>query len=226
MRNLIVICLILLTSVIAQAQESAAELKNAGNAALTAKDYATAAEKYEAYFATGEEDAVSDFKTVYNLATCYDKLGKDAEATAKYNVCIENGYRADMASYKVAGYKKEAGDVDAYIAAMTQIIKDYPKSRYRKSFYKIVTTHYNKLAQVPYNAANKLATEAATSGDAGIYLSKMRKAVVKFGEAKDGFKKTLEIEPTNKAALGALATIADQIKSYESYKKELEANQK
>lgn len=203
------------------AQESAAELKNAGNEALRNDNYAEAITKYEAYFATGEEGVAEDNTTLYNLANCAYKAKDTEKAMKYYNQCVEKGYKPDFALYYISKLYKSQGDEEKEIETLKQVLSDYPNSKNYKKFLAYVAQYYNKAAVEPYNKGNNVAMEAAGSGDAGIYLSKMKEAIVLWEEAELAFEKTLEVDPANSTAKGAINNMADQKKAYDTYKASL-----
>ncbi len=225
MKKTLLIALTMMCSVVLMAQESAAELKNAGNAAYKLKDYKIALEKYVAYLAHPEmlED---DLKTyTYNCGYCAYKVDDFETAIEYLSKSVDLDYKPDLASYYIALSKKKSGDEDAYIEDMKMMVVKYPKSKYyKKYFLSAVVTHYAKLAAEPYNKGNEIASQAATSGDAGVYLKKMKDAIAKWEESKVHFEKVLELDGTNPAATAALANIQSQVKSYESYKLSLKEN--
>lgn len=220
MRKIIFTLTIIAAGFMAQAEE-AAVLKNAGNDALIAKDYPTALAKYEAYFASGEEGVANDKKTIYNAARCAYKVKKYDQAMGYYQKCIDLNYRADNATYYTAILYKKQDNEEKYLATLEEGLEKYPGSKIKKNFLKGVTGYYNGLASKPYNEANSLATAAAVSGDPSIYLSKMKQALGLFDQAKTAFEKTLEFDATNQVATSAIASIKDQIDSYNTYKASL-----
>ena len=110
---------------------------------------------------------------------------------------------------------------DQYLATLEEGLEKYPSSKIKKNLLKGVTDYYNGLAAEPYNKANKLATDAAVSGDPSIYLSKMKQALGLFDQAKTAFEKTLEFDASNSIATSAIASIKGQIESYNTYKASL-----
>lgn len=201
--------------------EEAAVLKNAGNDAFKSKDYKTALAKYSAYLTSGEEGTANDKATVYNAAVCARKLDNYDTAIKYYNQCIDLGYKGDYATYYIAQIYKEQGDEDKYLTTLEEGLEKYSGSKVKKHYLKGITAHYNALAAEPFNKANAIATEAAVSGDAAVYLSKMKTALALFEEAKKGFNKTLSFDPSNTVATSALSSIKGQIDSYNEYKASL-----
>jgi tetratricopeptide (TPR) repeat protein len=218
MRKIGVILTLLVFSVAMFAQESAAELKNAGNEALRNKKYADAVAKYEAYFATNEEGVAEDNTTLYNLANSAFKAKEYDKAEKYFNQCVVKDYKPDFALYYISKIYSAKGDEAKEIETIKKILADYPNSKYYSKFRDYVANYYNKLAQDPYNKGNEIAVTAAGSGDAGIYLSKMKDALVLWDKAKTGFEKTLKVDPNNATANTAIANMKDQIKAYETYK--------
>lgn len=215
---------LLLFSGITMAQDNSAELKNQGNDALRSKNYKGALAKYEAYLATGSDEAKSDYSTIYNAATCSYKLKNYAKSNKYYAQAKANGYKEDLSTYKMAMILKKQNKEEESIAMLEQAITDYSSSKYKKNFVKAVATHYTKQAQVPYNEAIELSTKAGASGDGLIYLSTMKKAFTKFEESKPIFDKILSFDPTNAAAKAALKNMVDEKARYEKYKETLSAN--
>lgn len=221
MKKIGVLFTLLIFAVSAFAQESAAELKNAGNEALRNKNYSEAVQKYEAYFATNEEGVAEDKTTLFNLATSALKAKQYDKAMKYYNTSIKNGYKPDISLFYISKIYSARDNKDMEIETLKKVLTDYPKSKYYSKFQSYVATHYNKMAQEPYNKGNEIATTAAASGDAGIYLSKMKDALKKWEEAKAGFEKTLEIDADNPTAKSAIANMNEQKKAYETYKASL-----
>ncbi|MFB6318914.1 tol-pal system YbgF family protein [Saccharicrinis sp. FJH54] len=221
MKKIGVILTFLVFSIAMFAQDSAAELKNAGNEALRNKNYAEAVAKYEAYFATNEEGVADDNMTLYNLANSALKAKDFAKAEKYFNQCVAKDYKPDLSLYYISKIYSEKGNEAKEIETLEKVLTNYPNSKYYSKFRDYVAKYYNIQAQDPYNKANEIAVTAAGSGDAGIYLSKMKDALVLWDKAKTGFEKTLEIDPNNTIAKSAISNMNDQIKAYETYKASL-----
>lgn len=221
MRKILFTLTMIAVGLVAKA-EDAAVLKNAGNDALKAGDYKTALAKYDAYLASGEEGAADDKATIYNAAKCASKLDKNDKALSYYKKCVDMKYKGDYATYYIAQIYKDQDNEDLYLTTLEDGLKKYPASKVKKHYLKGITDHYNAIAAEPYNKANALATEAAVSGDAGIYLNKMKEALDLFDQAKSGFEKTLEFDPSNTIANSAISGIKSQIDAYNTYKASLQ----
>ncbi len=221
MKKLIIVLAAIIAGVSSYAQ-SAAELKNEGNAALKTKDYKTALAKYEAYLATGEEGVAGDKATIYNIATCADKLDNSEKAIEYYQKAIDMDYRGDISTYKIAKIYQDKGDDAAYIAKIDEAYTTYSSSKYRKTFLAILTKHYNKIAAEPYNAGNAAYNEGAASGDVVTYKVKVKEAIKLYEEAKTAFAKTLEYDENDAMAKSAIANMESNIQAYEDYIKSIQ----
>lgn len=68
------------------------QLKKEGNEALTAKNYAVAFEKYNAYLT---QSGKNDSTVIFNCAVCADKADKLEEAAKYFQKSIDNDYNAE-----------------------------------------------------------------------------------------------------------------------------------
>ncbi|TKG97178.1 tetratricopeptide repeat protein [Puteibacter caeruleilacunae] len=222
MKRLVFILTLCLSAVFANAQDqAAAELKNAGNEALRSKDYAKALEAYEKYMASGEEGVADDAKTIYAMATCARKL-KNSEKSLKYlQACVDKGYKADLASYYIAGLAKSSGDMEKAKQLYADGLQKYGSTKTGSYFKKALVTILTKEAAALFNTANETAGKAAGNTDPSAYMAVMKKAVVQFNTAKDAFNKVLEIDANNTVAKGQINNINASIKAYEDYKASL-----
>ncbi len=209
------------------AQESAPELANAGNAAYSAKDYATALAKWEAYLAHPDATPENTESFTYKCAEAARKGDKIDVARKYYQKCVDLDYKADMCTFKLGStYKTE--DPDKYISYMEKCVTDYPKSKYyKKYFLPNVTNYHNKAASEIFNKANAEAQVATGYGDAYKYVESMKKTVLPlFDEAEAAFNKTLEFDATNTTATNAIANINTQREAFKAYEAELAAQTK
>ncbi len=209
------------------AQESAAELYNAGNAAYGTKDYTTALEKWEAYLNHADAEASNINACTYKCAEAARKADNVEKARTYYQKCIDLDYKPDMCLFKL-GQTYKTTDEAKYIATMEKCVTEYPNSKYyKKYFLPSVTNYYNKEASDIFNAANAEAQAATASGDANKYLELMKKKVLPdFNKAEEAFNKTLSFDPTNATASNAIANINTQREAFNAYKEQLAAQQK
>ena len=104
MKKIIVIFVLSLSFTGLFAQD-AVSFKNAGNAALKAKDYKTALENFEKFMQA--PDTFDDQAVVYNTAYSAIKIGKYDKAVEYFDVSIKNNYKTDVSyQYKALAFKK------------------------------------------------------------------------------------------------------------------------
>lgn len=104
MKKLLLIC-VLFFSVAGVFAQQATELKNAGNAALKAKDYKTALENYEKFMQA--EDTFDDAALVFNSAYCASKIKDYEKAVNYFDKSIQNKYKVSSAyRFKAIALKK------------------------------------------------------------------------------------------------------------------------
>ncbi len=121
--------------------QSAGELKNAGNEALKAKNYAEALTKYEEYFKVMEG---KDVKTVFNAAYCARKIKNYDKAVKLFDQSIKNRYKvASSYSYKADAYKK-LKKTPEMIATLEEGLKAVPSNPNLEKTYSI---HFLKEGQ-------------------------------------------------------------------------------
>lgn len=207
------------------AQESAAELVNAGNAAYDQKNYAEALSNWEAYLAHPDAAPENTDSYSFKCAEAARKAGNIEKARSYYEKCIALDYKADMCTFKLGStYKKT--DEAKYMEYMEKCVTDYPNSKYyKKYFLPSVTSYYNKAASVIFNKANSEAQVATGYGDAYKYVASMKSTVLPlFDEAEEAFKKTLEFDAENSTATNAIDNINTQREAFKAYEAELAAN--
>ena len=222
-KSIIITLFVSLFSLALFAQESAAELVNAGNAAYGIKDYAEALSNWEAYLIHTDAAPENIDSYTYKCAEAAKKAGDIEKSRTYYKKCIALGYKADMCTFKLgSSYKKT--DEAKYMELMEKCVTDYPTSKYyKKYFLPSVTSYYNKAASAIFNQANSEAQVATGHGDAYKYLASMEKTVLPlFNQAEEAFKKTLEFDAANSDATGAIANINTQRDAFNAYKTQLE----
>lgn len=224
-KSIIITLFVSLFSLALFAQESAAELVNAGNAAYAKKDYPTALAKWEAYLAHPDAEANNIDSYTYKCASTAKKAKKIEKARKYYNKCIALDYKPDMCTFQLGQTYKNT-DEAKYMELMEKCVTDYPNSKYyKKYFLPSVTSYYNKAASEIFNNANSEAQVATGSGDAFVYLEKMESTVLPlFDNAEEAFKKTLEFDPNNADASNAIANINTQRDAFYTYKAQLAEN--
>ena len=90
MKRIAFLILSVLLTVSVFAQDPGATEKNAGNAAVKAKNYPEAFKQYEAYLKIVNN---KDNATVYNTAYCATKIKNYAAAEKYFDMSIKNNYK-------------------------------------------------------------------------------------------------------------------------------------
>ena len=124
------------------------QLKNEGNDALNAKNYAVAYEKYSEYLKlTNNQDSV----TAYNCGVCADNIKKYNEAANYFDIAIKKGYNlANAYIGKSAAYRDMKNNKE-YIATLAEGIKAVPGNATLEKLYAI---YYLKEGQKFQQAGN------------------------------------------------------------------------
>ncbi len=158
MRRVSILFLMILSfSAVFAQDKSASELKNEGNAALRAKDYAKAIELYEKALAGMEEE---DGAMVYNLGICSMKTKKYDKAKEYFNKTIELEYKkASTAFLYMSLIYKKAKDDENYVKVLSDGLVKFPT---HKKLKKSLAIFYVKKAQKEYNAGATIQKTAAT----------------------------------------------------------------
>jgi tetratricopeptide (TPR) repeat protein len=120
--------------------QSAAELKNAGNAALKAKDYKTALENFEKFM--GAPDTFEDAAVVFNSAYSAIKVKEYEKAVKYFDQSITAKYKLSSAYRFKAIALKKMNKVDEMVATLKAGIEACPTKN--KKMLKTLGTHYLK----------------------------------------------------------------------------------
>lgn len=129
------------------------QLKNEGNTALNAKDYATAFNKYSEYLKqTNNQDSV----TAYNCGVCADNIKKYDEAAHYFDIAIQKGYNLANAYIGKAAAYRDLKKNDEYIATLEAGMKAVPGNATLEKLYAI---YYLKEGQKYQKAGNIVKAE-------------------------------------------------------------------
>lgn len=129
------------------AQDPGAEQKNAGNAALKAKNYALAFTKYDEYL------KITDYKdqvTIFNTAYCANKANKFAEAEKYFEMSIKNNYKTGSAYLGKAQAEEDLKKPEEMIATLEAGMKAVPGNQKLETMYVV----YFQKEGVKYQKAN------------------------------------------------------------------------
>ena len=211
--------------------QSAAQLKNEGNAALKSKDYKTAIEKYEAFL--GAEDTVEDIALVFNTGYCASKIKDYAKAEKYFAQSVANNYKPSKSYQYLAMMQKKQKKTDEMVATLKKGIEACPTKNSKllaslaKHFFSVgqKAQKANKFesAEASYKQAAELKSkyqETAMLALAQLYYNKgaeywpatQDKAKSYFEKATVAAKNLLAVNPAKKEATDLIATIKGLVK--------------
>lgn len=105
--------------------QDAEKLRDEGDAALKAKDYAGALSKYAEYLQlTDYQDTVR----IFNAGFCADQADKPAEAVKFFDLSIQNKYNADDAYVGKAKALRDMNKGAEFTATIEEGLKAFPKN--------------------------------------------------------------------------------------------------
>lgn len=123
------------TTIFAQETDPSA-LVNEGKAALEAKNYQEAYDKFSAYLTqTNNQDSV----IAYNCGVCADKIKKPAEAAKYFDIAVQKQYNLANAYVGKAGALKDLKKNDEYVATLKAGLEAVPGN---KTLTKMYTNYY------------------------------------------------------------------------------------
>lgn len=149
--------------------QSAAQLKNEGNAALKSKDYKTALAKYEQFLAA--EDTVDDFALVFNAGYCARKIKDYGKAEQLFGQSVKNNYKPSSSYLYLAKVQKSQKKYTDMISTLDTGIKACPTKK--SKLVSMLSKHYLLEGQKAQKA-NKFDDAEALYKKAGDSKSKLQ----------------------------------------------------
>lgn len=126
------------------------QIRNEGNEALNAKNYALAFQKYSDYLKqTNNQDSV----VAFNCGVCADNIQKYNESAHYFDIAIQKGYNLANAYVGKASAFQSLKKNKEYIATLTEAMKAVPANAQIEKLYAI---YYLKEGQ-KYQKANNIA---------------------------------------------------------------------
>jgi len=200
-----VMCFVFVTLNAQVVEKTFAELKNEGNAAITAKDYQKALELYEGALVKWGDKPIVDTSMIYNMGYCaystknYEKALKyfDQSLSMNYKKVNSLVYKAD--SYKAM--KKDAECLKALETALSIAPDDAKvKSKLAAYYVKAATGFYSKGSSIITKANNEITAGKLKTTDPA-YVSAEQKAKDEYTKAMPLIEKALGFDPANKTAV-------------------------
>ncbi|HZK97424.1 MAG TPA: tetratricopeptide repeat protein [Prolixibacteraceae bacterium] len=203
MKNVIFIFILCLSFGTLMAQD-AATFKNAGNAAIKAKDYAKAVANYEKAIAVWGT-AAPDYPMIYNTAVCAIQI-KDYEKAVKYfDMAIAGNYNPEDSFFNKAMVLKLQKKNEEYVKVMNEGITKFPentkfKSDLAKYYLRAGSVQYNNGAKLLKSAIDKLKSKKYKDTNDPAYLADIENAKKEFSDAIPSLDKAIELNPADATA--------------------------
>ena len=207
MKRIAFLILSVLLTVSVFAQDPGATEKNAGNAAVKAKNYPEAFKQYEAYLKIVNN---KDNATVYNTAYCATKIKNYAAAEKYFDMSIKNNYKG-ASSYlgKAQAQKsqnKTAGDEAKAAENYTKVVNLTTKSFKTQGLASLASLYFNNGAKI-LQAATPIA-----NSDKAKYDAEKAKAVNDFKKAKDYLVQAQSLDPANQDVKDLMKQVNEALK--------------
>lgn len=195
--------------------QSAVELKNAGNAALEAKDYKKALENYDKALAAWGNEPQNNIM-INNAGACAYKLKEYQKAIKYFDLLIAAKAESEATYvYKANSYKMLKKDEDC-VKAFNDGLAKYPESASLKDG---LCKYYRGEAKNRYFAGNKIFEAATAKVNAQklkptdpAYLAEAAKAKKEFTTAVSLTDKALAINPADDEAKKTKAACEQNLK--------------
>ena len=232
MKRIAFLILSVLLTVSVFAQDPGATEKNAGNAAVKAKNYPEAFKQYEAYLKIVNN---KDNATVYNTAYCATKIKNYAAAEKYFDMSIKNNYKGASSYLGKAQAQKSQNKTAEMLTTLQDGMKAFPGTMKLETFQKAgdeakAAENYTKvvnlttksfktqglasLASLYFNNGAKI-LQAATpiaNSDKAKYDAEKAKAVNDFKKAKDYLVQAQSLDPANQDVKDLMKQVNEALK--------------
>ena len=230
MKRIAFLILSVLLTVSVFAQDPGATEKNAGNAAVKAKNYPEAFKQYEAYLKIVNN---KDNATVYNTAYCATKIKNYAAAEKYFDMSIKNNYKGASSYLGKAQAQKSQNKTAEMLTTLQDGMKAFPGNMKLETMY---AAYYMKEGQTFQKAGDEakaaenytkvvnlttksfktqglasLATPIANS-DKAKYDAEKAKAVNDFKKAKDYLVQAQSLDPANQDVKDLMKQVNEALK--------------
>lgn len=188
----------------APAEKTFAQLKNEGNAAVTAKDFGKALDLYEQALVKWGDKPVADTSMIYNMGYCAYSA-KNYEKALKY---FEQSYamnykKVNSLIYKADSYKALKNDPETLKALETALAiapEDAKvKTKLAAYYVKSANSFYTKGSTI-INKANADITAGKLKTTDPAYIATEKKAKDEYNKALPLIEKALSFDPANATA--------------------------
>lgn len=177
------------------AQDAADKLRDEGDAALKAKDYATALTKYGEYL---KQNNYQDTVRIFNCGFAANQAKKYAEAAKYFDMCIKNNYNVDDAYVGEAMAYRNLNQTAEFLSTVQQGLKTITDAGNKDNLEKLLYGYCMKAGQTSQKAgklaeAEKMFTEVLSVSNKTYQANAYYSLGVMF--YNNGAKKLQEITP-------------------------------
>lgn len=149
------------------AQDAADKLRDEGDAALKAKDYATVLTKYGEYL---KQTNYQDTARIYNCGFAANQAKKYAEAAKYFDMCVKNNYNVDDAYVGEAMAYRNLNKTEDFLATVEDGFKVVKEGPNRVNLEKLLYGYCMKAGQAAQKAgkleeADKMFSEVLNVSD-------------------------------------------------------------
>ena len=181
-----------------------AELKNEGNAAITAKDYQKALDLYEQALVELGDQPIVDTSMIYNMGVCAYSSKNYEKALKYFDQSISMNYKnVNSLVYKADSYRALKNDAEN-LKALEEALSIAPddakvKSKLAAYYVKSANSFYSKGSGI-INKANDEITAGKLKTTDPAYITAETKAKGEYTKAMPLIEKALSFDPANKTA--------------------------
>lgn len=192
-------------------------LKNAGNDALKAKDYAKALENYEKAIAVWGTDSM-DFAMIYNSAFCAFHSKDYAKAIKYFDQSFTGNYKPEDALFNKAVVYKIQKNNEEYLKVLNEGFAKYPenakfKGEVSRNAFLEGVSHYNRGNAFLKGAVEKVTSKKFKDANDPAYKAEIEKAKKEFADAIPLFDKAVELNPADEKSKELKAACEKQVKA-------------
>lgn len=185
-------------------EKTFAELKNEGNAAITAKDYQKALDLYELALVKLGNEPIVDTSMIYNMGYCAYSTKNYEKALKYFDQSISMNYKkVNSLVYKSDSYKAMKNDAES-LKALEEALSIAPddakvKSKLAAYYVKAATSIYSKGSAIITKANGEITAGKLKTTDPA-YITAEKKAKDEYNKAMPLIEKALTFDPANKTA--------------------------
>lgn len=186
--------------------QDADKLRDEGDAALKAKDYATVVTKYGEYL---KQNNYQDTARIFNCGYAANQAKNYAEAAKYFDMAVKMNYNVDDSYVGEAMAYRNLNKTEEFLTTVKEglkVIPDGNKDYQSNAYYSLGAMLYGNGAKI-LQAATPIATSEPDK-----YNAEKAKADKDFKQAKEYLTKAVELDPKDENSKKILASINDILK--------------